>query len=787
MPRIVVCLLLALCLAACGSKEERRDSFFRNGLKMEQEGRRAEARIDAKNVIKLDPNHVGAQLLLARCALKDQNWREAYAGYQRAVELEPQNIEALLGVGQLHLLSGDTAKAEEAAAQVLALDPESVDGRLLRVGAMLRAKRFDEASRQLDEIFVRDPANEDAFLALSVLQAEQGRVQEALAAVRAGLEAKPESRTLTFRAASLAADSGDYRLAESFLLQLKSLEPANSGVTLLLASLYERMGEPAQVEGILRDLLTADPDSEDARLRLAEYMLRGGKASDAKALLLAAPQGQTPKLRLAVAAVEAAAGNMAAAEQVLTEVAGDPAAGPAGVDARLRLSEIRLRKGDRDGALGEVDAALLLNPADARGRAARGRILMSLGRHEEAVGEFRIAIKDVPDDAGVAILLARAHFAMGNALSGLEGLKMFLSRKPDTVAVRLELAAHYERQGQQAEALRVLGDGVRDGIPPELLLAMGEVEARQERYTEAVVYFHQASAVATAKVPALLRLGAVHAARKEWPEAKAVYEEVLAVNPDEHGGAEGLVAMEFAAGHAAAAVSWARNRAEVRPADPAAADLWGRAAMRAGDVREAEAAFRQAQARAPEWSAPSVRLASLYAASGQLPAAIDVSRTALQANPDSVAEALLLGQLLQQSGHDEEPEAIYRRLLAKHPDLRPAANNLAYLLVSRTEVSAAGLQEALTLATMASAAGDPTALDTLGWIQYRLGDRKAALDNLRSAHQALPEDPAVTYHLAQVLADEGQQVEAKNLLTRMLAASPDFPEQAAAQALLDRL
>ena len=86
MRRILICVLMVLAFAACGSKEERRDGFFANGLKAEAEGRIPEARIEAKNVIKLDPNHVGAYLLLGRCALKEQNWREAFGSYQRAVD-----------------------------------------------------------------------------------------------------------------------------------------------------------------------------------------------------------------------------------------------------------------------------------------------------------------------------------------------------------------------------------------------------------------------------------------------------------------------------------------------------------------------------------------------------------------------------------------------------------------------------------------------------------------------------------------------------------------------------
>jgi Tfp pilus assembly protein PilF len=159
-------------------------------------------------------------------------------------------------------------------------------------------------------------------------------------------------------------------------------------------------------------------------------------------------------------------------------------------------------------------------------------------------------------------------------------------------------------------------------------------------------------------------------------------------------------------------------------------------------------------------------------------------RVALDKNPDSVPEALLLGQLLQLGGDAAEAETIYRKLLARHPDLLPAANNLGYLLASHGAPTAEQLTEALALATKASAGGDPSALDTVGWVHYRLGDKDAALQFLRKAHESLPDDPAVTYHLARVLADLGQTGEARGLLTALLARTQDFPELAQARELL---
>ncbi|MBU4524198.1 MAG: tetratricopeptide repeat protein [Desulfomicrobium sp.] len=785
MRRIFCILLVGLMLGACASKDERKAELFQNGLKLEQAGRIAEARVEAKNIIKIDPNHAGAYLLLARCALTDQNWREAYAGFQRAAELEPENIEALLGVGRIYLLSGDTSKAEELSGQVLRIDPDSRDGKLLRAGAMLRAKRFGEAEAQLEVVFAHDPHNEDALIALSVIYAETGRLEEALDVVRRGIEARPDSRVLHFRAANLAADSGDMPGAERHLLRLKELDPENRGVMVLLASLYERMGDAARVEGILTGMLEADPASEEARLRLVEYLARHGKIEEAQALVAQTPKGPTPKLRLALAAVHAAAGDMPGAETVLAELAADKDAGPTGIEARLRVSEIKLRRGDRDGALAEVDEVLRVNPTDARAHAARGRIFMLQDRFEEALAELRIALHDSPDDMAVVVLMARAQFALGNTLSGVEALRSFLLKKPDALPVRLELAAHHQRAGEPSAALGVLqGGAVHGQMPAQLHLAMGDIEAGQGNFQAAEAHYRLAALEPEALTAALMRLGGMQGSRKEWDAARLVFEELLQSDPDAHGGAEGVVAVKLAAGQGEAALAWAGQRATSRPADPLAADLQGRTALRLGDVDEAEKAFREAQRRAPEWSVPSARLAGLYASTGRKDTAVAECRAALAKNPDSVPEAVLLGQLLQLGGESAEAEAIYRRLLTRHPDLLPAANNLAYLLATAQAPTAEQLTEALALATRASAGGDPSALDTVGWVHYRLGDKDAALEFLRKAHESLPEDPTVTYHLARVLVDVGQTEEARGLLTALLARTQDFQDLAQARELL---
>jgi tetratricopeptide (TPR) repeat protein len=66
-------------------------------------------------------------------------------------------------------------------------------------------------------------------------------------------------------------------------------------------------------------------------------------------------------------------------------------------------------------------------------------------------------------------------------------------------------------------------------------------------------------------------------------------------------------------------------------------------------------------------------------------------------------------------------------------------------------------------------------LDSMGWVQYRLGNLGLALDYLRQASAKLPEDPEVAAHLGEVLWALGQRDEARQVWEKAQAKAPDHP------------
>jgi len=140
--------------------------------------------------------------------------------------------------------------------------------------------------------------------------------------------------------------------------------------------------------------------------------------------------------------------------------------------------------------------------------------------------------------------------------------------------------------------------------------------------------------------------------------------------------------------------------------------------------------------------------------------AVAVYDRGLQALPDDprllYARALLNGDL----DHIDASVRDLRRLLALQPGNADALNALGYTLADRTKDQA----EALTLIEKALTIkpDEPAIIDSLGWVQYRLGHLKEAVDRLRTAYAKQP-DPEIAAHLGEVLWVSGDKDEARKI------------------------
>lgn len=192
---------------------------------------------------------------------------------------------------------------------------------------------------------------------------------------------------------------------------------------------------------------------------------------------------------------------------------------------------------------------------------------------------------------------------------------------------------------------------------------------------------------------------------------------------------------------------------------------------RTGDVAGARTELQSLRSGHPD------QIDRLYLAEGELllrvnriNAALTLYDRALERRPDDAD--LLYGRALvhERRGNIDKAAADLRAILEQQPEAPRALNALGYMLSNHSS----RYQEALGYIRKALDAqpDDPAVMDSMGWIQYRLGHLEKARDFLSRAYEQFPE-PEVAAHYGEVLWQLGRKQKAREIWQKALADSPD--------------
>lgn len=137
--------------------------------------------------------------------------------------------------------------------------------------------------------------------------------------------------------------------------------------------------------------------------------------------------------------------------------------------------------------------------------------------------------------------------------------------------------------------------------------------------------------------------------------------------------------------------------------------------------------------------------------------AFDVYGVAVERFPDEPNYLYEQAMMAERAGNLGSMEVLLRSLMASHPDFYHAYNALGYSLADRN----VRLPEAKSLIQRALAASPNNAyiLDSLGWVEFRMGNHAEALRILQQAYNTQP-DAEIAAHLGEVHWTLNQRQEA---------------------------
>ncbi len=183
---------------------------------------------------------------------------------------------------------------------------------------------------------------------------------------------------------------------------------------------------------------------------------------------------------------------------------------------------------------------------------------------------------------------------------------------------------------------------------------------------------------------------------------------------------------------------------------------------REGKVAQARALIHRLPEKTPEDARVKVMAEAQVLRDAKLWA--DANNLLAQANqryPDDVELIYEQSMMAEKLNKLADMERLLRRVIALKPDHQHAYNALGYSLAERN----VRLPEARTLIKKALelSPGEPSITDSLGWVEYRLGNREEAVRLLRDAYRGQP-DAEIAAHLGEVLWVSGQADEARRVL-----------------------
>ena len=193
--------------------------------------------------------------------------------------------------------------------------------------------------------------------------------------------------------------------------------------------------------------------------------------------------------------------------------------------------------------------------------------------------------------------------------------------------------------------------------------------------------------------------------------------------------------------------------------------------VQAGRYREVKSRLQNIRFRNPDYNIALLSMeANVLMDQGFMDDAGRILNNAVGAFPNNIQLLFLRSVYSQELNDLALMEEDLRRVIQLNPNNPVAYNSLGYTLADRTD----RFEEAYELIKRAYdlAPNDPAIIDSMGWVQYRLGLYEEAIRNLDRAYELFP-DHEVAAHLGEVLWVTGERSQARSIWRQALDTQPD--------------
>ncbi len=719
--RIIVstCLLGLLFIFASCSSESAKNKHLGNGETFLKEKKFQEALMEFRAAGDIDKNSSEAHYGMARSHEGLGQVFETIQELQQVNLLDNGNLEAKNKLGNYHLLiePPQIQEVEKLLNEIFTLNPNYVEGYILKASLLsVQEKSEKEILEAFNKAVTIEPNRVETYISLSRFYMKNKNAAEAEKTIQKAITVNSNSalgyteygRFLTF---ANRANEAEAKFQKGIEIEPENLEPREA-----LATFYVSQKQFEKAEQAYKNLVEVQKNSAESRVVLGDFYVLIGREPEAIEVF----------------------------ETVLKD-------NPQYVKARYRLGEIHLENKDYAKINEQVEKLLAINDDDSQALLLRAKLSLQENNPEKSVTDLTEILKKQPSFRAALFYMAQARLNLGQIDQARGYISDLEKYHPSYYYSKLlNIQASFtsgegEKALQQAnqflDFLKTANPNVEttaqdlEDLRVRALTARGLAHLELGKITEAKADLQAVQQLSPNSPTTFINLARVSLATKNYAEALASYEKVLALDVKNFDALSGVINVlnrqkQFAKAHAQIDKKITESN-EDKKILPALHYFKAETFKAENNLSSAESELNKAieidESYLPAYSA----LANLMIVQNQTEKAIEQYQKVIAKKPDA-AIYTLLGMLEDSRQNFDESEKNYRKALELTPNSPIATNNLSWNIAANEK---GNLDEAVTLmqAMMEKNSNQAGFYDTLGYVYLKKGLFAPAVENLKKA------------------------------------------------------
>lgn len=768
------------------------------------------------SALSINPDTPEAGFGKARIATTQNRLEETREWLGKVLQATPNFAPAWSLLGDLERYQGNAQEAEQAYGKAIAHRLNNASDLLNRTLVRIYLKKYDGAASDIKTLNKRTPNHPGVAYAQGLLNFQQQKYPEALAAFQKALNQNREYMPAVLYAGLSHYMQGQLEQAERHLSRFLARFPQSDVAAKVFAAVQFSKGDYEGAESVLKPLLARNPNDTRALTLMGDIALRQGKAKEGtdyfQKVMVQEPASATAYMKLGLG-LEFSGEHEQSRQMLEKALELEPQLPQA--DLMMILSHLRARefdqaiaaaqrmhekypdspdpltlmggaylaKGEELKAREAFEQALQIMPGTPSAAHNLAQLELRKGEVEKARSLYLEVLKHQPGHLSTLVSLAQLEAQQGQMEQAMARLAYAVKEHPEALQPQVLLASYYLRMGQPSRALAVMQNIPKEQANhPSVLGVIGEAQLALKQPPNALVTFKKLVSRAPKSARAHERLAQAYAAAGQLDHSREELEKVLELQPDNVPAQIMIARLLRLENKIEEAAQRLEKVKQTHANDPRVLTEQGWLAVHQNRYQEAVETFEKVVQLAPN-SALTVALATAQWRAGDQDGSIETFKAWLAQHPGDLPVRLQLANTYLLLDQQEEAQSAYAQVLKEAPNNVVALNNLAWLLQEDyPEKAIKFARQALELAPEA-----PPVMDTLGVLLVKRGQTTEALKHLKKAYKKAPANPDIGYHLAQAWVQKGNNNNARQILTQILQNSAEFASRQAAEALLHAL